>query len=47
MYEKYKLIHKAGFASRSIPTYVGEWILYNFLGMENSPKNPEIESLHL
>ncbi|MBZ9688456.1 BREX system Lon protease-like protein BrxL [Clostridium estertheticum] len=25
------LIHKAGFASRAIPTYVGEWILYNFL----------------
>lgn len=26
-----ELIHKAGFASRAIPTYVGEWILYNFL----------------
>lgn len=25
------LIHKAGFASRAIPTYVGEWILYSFL----------------
>ena len=25
------LIHKAGFSSRAIPTYVGEWILYNFL----------------
>lgn len=24
-------IQKAGFSSRSIPTYVGEWILYNFL----------------
>ena len=25
------LINKAGFSSRAIPTYVGEWILYNFL----------------
>lgn len=25
------LIHKAGFSSRAIPTYVGEWILFNFL----------------
>lgn len=25
------LIHKAGFSSRAIPAYVGEWILYNFL----------------
>ncbi|MBV1758944.1 MAG: hypothetical protein KMY55_14020 [Dethiosulfatibacter sp.] len=25
------LIQKAGFSSRAIPTYVGEWILYNFL----------------
>ena len=25
------LIFKAGFSSRAIPTYVGEWILYNFL----------------
>lgn len=25
------LTQKAGFASRAIPTYVGEWILYNFL----------------
>lgn len=25
------LIHQAGFSSRAIPTYVGEWILYNFL----------------
>lgn len=25
------LINKAGFTSRAIPTYVGEWILYNFL----------------
>lgn len=25
------LIHKAGFSSRAIPAYVGEWILYSFL----------------
>lgn len=25
------LIHNAGFSSRAIPAYVGEWILYNFL----------------
>ena len=25
------LINKTGFSSRAIPTYVGEWILYNFL----------------
>lgn len=25
------LVHQAGFTARSIPTYVGEWILYNFL----------------
>jgi ATP-dependent Lon protease len=25
------LVHKAGFTARSIPTYVGEWILFNFL----------------
>jgi ATP-dependent Lon protease len=25
------LTQKAGFSSRAIPTYVGEWILYNFL----------------
>ena len=25
------LIHTAGFSARAIPTYVGEWILYNFL----------------
>lgn len=25
------LINSAGFAARAIPTYVGEWILYNFL----------------
>lgn len=25
------LIQKAGFSSRAIPTYVGEWIIYNFL----------------
>lgn len=28
---KKNLIHKAGFSSKSIPTYVGEWILYSFL----------------
>lgn len=26
------LIHKAGFGSRAIPTYVGEWIIANFVG---------------
>ena len=25
------LIHQAGFGARSIPTYVGEWILSNFV----------------
>ena len=25
------LINSAGFSARAIPTYVGEWILYNFL----------------
>lgn len=25
------LVHQAGFTARSIPTYVGEWILFNFL----------------
>lgn len=25
------LIHNAGFASRAVPTHVGEWIIYNFL----------------
>jgi len=29
------LIHQAGFGSRAIPTYVGEWIIAHFLGDES------------
>ena len=28
---KKSLIHQAGFGSRAIPTYVGEWIISNFV----------------
>ncbi|GAK60185.1 hypothetical protein U27_00076 [Candidatus Vecturithrix granuli] len=27
------LIHQAGFGSRAIPTYVGEWIISHFVGI--------------
>ncbi|CAG1022533.1 ATP-dependent Lon protease [Methylococcales bacterium] len=33
------MIHEAGFGSRAIPTYVGEWILSRYL--ENGKLNPE------
>ena len=30
------LIHQAGFGSRAIPTYVGEWIISHFVGDEQT-----------
>jgi ATP-dependent Lon protease len=30
------LIHQAGFGSRAIPTYVGEWIIAHYVG-DSSP----------
>ncbi len=30
------LIHQAGFGSRAIPTYVGEWIIAHFVGDEQA-----------
>ncbi|NSW92420.1 MAG: hypothetical protein HPY74_17435 [Firmicutes bacterium] len=38
------LIHKAGFSSRAIPAYVGEWILYNFL---EDGELTEVDSLRI
>lgn len=39
------LIHKAGFGSRAIPTYVGEWIIANFVGDETSLSNLDREKI--
>ncbi|MHA1765519.1 MAG: BREX system Lon protease-like protein BrxL [Promethearchaeota archaeon] len=39
------LIHKAGFGNRAIPTYVGEWIIANFVGEEMELTNEAREKI--